>query len=319
MLYLHIGTQKTGSSSVQHFLRPNRKALLDRGLNFVAAARSWIDHNRLAHELRGGGADTPLLDAVLAEIGASAAPNQLVSGEMMFHPRVANRLGNRMPDALKAQTRVIVYLRRPDELMEALYKQRVKTGAIEPKPMRYLKSSEFEYQYLRTLDAFEAAFGREALIVRPYRRDLLEKGDSVADFMGILGMRDLDGLVRDKPEDNPTFSAAVSEFMGTVARSTPYVSAKVNEMIAAQGMPGIRRSGDVFTLQQRKELMDALRGDLDTIAARYDPRLAEVFAAPDLEVDPPGMYPRPPERAELYRDAGHAVLSAIGKLQSDAG
>lgn len=319
MLYLHVGTQKTGSSSIQHFLRPNHAALLARGLNFVRAGRRWIDHNRVAHELRKDSAETPFLDAVLAEIAASDAPMQLVSGEMLFHPQVARRLAIRMPKALKEQTRIIVYLRRPDDLMEALYKQRVKTGAIKSQPMRYLKNAHIECDYLNTLDAFEDVFGRDAMTVRPYRRDLLVEGDSVADFMQVLGLGTTEGLIRDKPEDNPTFSAAVSEFMGTVARQTPFNFARVNEAIAAEALPGIRRSGDVYSLRQRQALMAELRPDLDIIVARYGGALAEVFAAPDLEADAAGVFPRPRERAALYRDAGHAVLSAIGKLQKEQG
>lgn len=319
MLYLHVGTQKTGSSSIQHFLRPNRKALLGRGLNFVSASRPWIDHNKVAHELRGGGNETPLLDAVLAEIERNEAPMQLVSGEMLFHTRVANRLARRMPDALREQTRVIVYLRRPDELMEALYKQRVKTGAIDPRPSKYLEAARFEVDYRATLDAFEAAFGRERLIVRPYRRDLLQDGDIVADFLGLIGLGDTAGLERDKPEDNPTFSAAVSEFMGTVVRKTPFHSARVNEIIAAQAMPNIKRAGDVYTVEQRRALLEELRPDLDELVARYGAQLAEVFAAPDLDLPGPGPFPRPQERAVLYRDGAHAVISAIGAMQREQG
>ncbi|MRX50739.1 hypothetical protein GI374_09830 [Paracoccus sp. S-4012] len=317
MLILHVGTQKTGSSSIQHFLRPNRDALLGMGLDFIRAARGWIDHNKLAHELRGGSEDTPLLDAVVAEVQASKAPMQLVSGEMLFHPRVANRLARRMPEALRARTRIVTYLRRPDELMESLYKQRVKTGAIQPKPKQYLDGARYECDYLATLDAFEAAFDRGAMIVRPYRRDLLEGGDILADFLGVLGLPGAIDLPREKPEDNPTFSAAVSELMGTVVRRTPFHSAKVNEILAVEDMPGIRRAGDVYTLQHRRALMNELRPGLDEIATRYGGRLAEVFAAPDLEAEPPGSFPRPPERVELYRAAANAVISAIGKLQRE--
>lgn len=317
MLYLHIGTQKTGSSTVQHFLRSNRKALLRQGYNFVRAVREWNDHNRLARELRGGSEDLPRLQAVTAEIREGAQPHHIVSAEELFHARAARRLGQFLAPDILANTRVIVYLRRPDDLMEALYKQRVKTGEINPWPMDYLQKSAFEVGYRAVLDAYAEVFGRERMVVRPYRRDLLKNDDIVDDFMGVLGLDDLTGLPRDMPEDNPTFSAAVSELMGVWVKTTGNSHVRLNEVIAAQNFPMSRRSGDVYTSEQRAELLASLADDLQAICDTYGRDLAPVFEAPDFADMGAKGFPTWREWSDLHKHAGQAVLRAVVAMQKN--
>lgn len=319
MIYLHIGTQKTGSSTLQHFMRLNRRALAERGYNFVHAFRDWSDHNRLARELRGGNMEMPRLKATVAEIRESELPHHLISGEEMFHIRAARRLGNHLPDDLKGQVRIVAYLRRPDDLMEALYKQRVKSAEIEPQPIAYLRRASFEYRYRPVLEAYAEVFGREAMTVRPYSRKLLKNNDIVDDFFATIGVDDVAGLPRDMPEDNPTFSAAVSQLMGFYVREGGSNFVKLNELIAAQDMPLILRSGDVYNTEQRRALLDETAEDAEAICRDYGAHLAPVFAPPDFDAMGDKGFPTYREWADLNSAAAQALLRAIGTMQKQQG
>lgn len=318
MLYLHIGTQKTGSSSIQHFLRGNDAGLIENGFRFVRASRDWTDHNKLARELRSHAEATPRLDAIIAELRHAPEPNAILSAEEFFHERVPMRLKERLPSEVIEKTRVIVYLRRPDDLMEALYKQRIKTAAIEPRPMRYLRDNTFEVDYLTTLNAFEEVFGREHITVRPYRRDLLLNRDVIDDFLHVLGLDALAGLPREMPEDNPTFSVAVSELMGDYVRAGGVSSVRLNEVIAAQDMPMIRRSGDVYNAAQRRDLLEQSAADFETICARYGEHLRPIFEMPDFDVLGDKGYPTWRQWSELHQAAGRAMMKAIGAIQKES-
>lgn len=318
MLYLHVGTQKTGSSSIQHFLRGNDAALLEKGFRFVRASRDWTDHNEVARELRSNAEATPRIDNVISELRQATEPNSILSAEEFFHERVPMRLEERLPREAIEETRVVVYLRRPDDLMEALYKQRIKTATIEPRPMRYLRGSTFEIDYLNTLTAFEKVFGRERITVRPYRRDLLLNRDVIDDFLHVLGLDAVAGLPREMPEDNPTFSVAVSELMGDYVRAGGVSSVRLNEVIAAQDMPMIRRSGDVYNAAQRRDLLEQSAADFDTICARYGEHLRPVFEMPDFDALGDKGYPNWRQWSELHQAAGRAMMKAIGALQKES-
>lgn len=315
MIYLHIGTQKTGSSTLQHFMRLNREALADRGYNFVQAVREWSDHNKVARELRGGASELPRLTAVIEEIRASDAPHHIISAEELFHVRAAQRLGLHLPPDLAEQVRIVGYLRRPDDLMEALYKQRIKSAEIEPDPVAYLKRAGFEYRYRPVLDAYADVFGREHMSIRPYSRALLKNSDIIDDFFATIGLAELGDLPREMPQDNPTFSASVSQLMGFYVREGGSNFARLNELIASHNMPLIRRSGDVYRAEQRSEILAETAEDTAAICATYGEHLAPVFVPPDFGGLGEAGYPAPRRWAELNRAAAEAMLRAIGTMQ----
>ena len=317
MLILHIGTQKTGSSSIQHFLRENEGRLREQGINFVSAVRNWIDHNNLARELRGGDLKRPRLKEVLQEIESQPDRLHIISAEELFHEKVPNVLSEHMPKHLIQNTRVVVYLRRPDKLAEALYKQRIKAGRIKPGPKKFINEWEWEWDYLPVLKEYSNLFGFDSISARPYERTMLESNDIVCDFLKVTEIPDSNAYVRTKPEDNPTFSNAVSELMGFCALNLDVKFFDLNERIARLNWPDIRRNGDVFTKLERLEIMDRYRRNLDKIAEDYSEDLRECFICDDLQDESQISYPNSDEQARLYRQAGRAVvyaLKGIGKI-----
>lgn len=315
MLILHVGSQKTGSSSIQHFLRENEEHLRSLGINFVSAVRDWIDHNMLAWELRGGNVARPRLKSVLAEVRGKKYLKHIVSAEALFHPKVPAVFAEHMSKKQISNTRIVVYLRRPDELAESLYKQKVKTGEIKPFPKKFLHESSWEWDYLPTLREFENVFGRDAITVRPYKRALLKDGDVVSDFLDIVGITLDEGFSRSKPEDNPTFSMALSELMGFCSRNSIASFIDLNEEIAKLAWDLLRRSGDVYTAKQRLDIMNPLKDSLGEIVATYGESLADVFNYSDLVDAGDSIFPLPNEQVRLYRQAGRAVTYALNSIK----
>ncbi|MFH5776902.1 sulfotransferase family 2 domain-containing protein [Paracoccus sp. NGMCC 1.201697] len=319
VILIHIGTQKTGSSSIQHFLRENHDILAGEGINFVSASRPWIDHNQVARELRDWKGETPLLDGVIKEIDQSDKTVNIVSGEMFFHPEVGRRLASRMPAEQKAKVKILAYLRRPDHLMESLYKQRAKTGAVRANASAYLENNRWECDYKQILDGYADGFGKDNIIVRPYSRKLLRDGDVVTDFIQSVGLPSKLEFKRSKPEDNPTFSAAISDLMGFCVRNTPLQSRDLNEFIAKLDWEHLKLNGDVYTREERLLLMKDLEGDLKEITSDYCPQLRDVFNYGDLKRNDAGVVAVSEEIMDSQKQAGRAVIRAMWELMKKDG
>ncbi len=315
MLIIHVGTQKTGSSSIQHFLRENEQMLRDSGISYISAVRDWSDHNKLARELRGNDAATPRAHAVVAEIKSHGYDTYILSAEELFHKRVPDRLFEHLTRHLDMEVRIITYLRRPDHLIEALYKQRVKTGDIKPRPLRYLDENKWECDYLPVLDTFANRFGTAHVTVRPYTRSRLKDGDIVADFLDVAGVRMTGTPVRTMPEDNPTFSSAVSELMGFCVRNSDMRFFDLNEQIARLDWPRVKYSGDVYNRATRLKLLEELAPNLQEITRKYGGDLDNALSFDDLREGGGFAFPSDHDRADLALQAGKAVLFAAMRLK----
>src|SRR5579862_3986694 len=113
--WLHIGTEKTGSTSIQTFLVQNRAALLARGWLYSITAGSRAHHNLLAYSLDDGRHDETrrvvgvgdgvaietfrrqVVRSLEAEIAASGAATLVLSNErlatLLRHPEIARLKG----------------------------------------------------------------------------------------------------------------------------------------------------------------------------------------------------------------------------------
>jgi hypothetical protein len=193
-VYLHIGAHKTGSTSLQHALGRNEDRLSEHGFLFPKASRIHFAHRRIVFALRGKGhhavGDAPdpgqEMDAILAEIEASGASKVVLSCEGLFglDRKSVRFLRDRLG---KFDPKIVVYIRRQDNLLLSLYNQWVKTARnqfyisfedVLRDPRRYVDD------YRRYLDRWSSAFGRDNVLVRCYE----QAGDVVADFQRLVGI-----------------------------------------------------------------------------------------------------------------------------------
>jgi hypothetical protein len=108
-----------------------------------------------------------------------------------------------------------LYLRRQDDMIAAAYAQGVKAGT-QRRPLGTIFADPLaHYDYMDRLAPWEAALGRDRLIILPYERGQFHQGDLIRDVLfRALGLPDLPpGFVHD-PAANPNarLSAAATEF-----------------------------------------------------------------------------------------------------------
>lgn len=313
VIVIHIGSQKTGTTALQGFLKSNDTELADLGVRYLKAGRSNIAHNSLLRPLLKGRAQVQVAK-IRDEITASPDDTHILSSEMFFQPAAAPVLAEAL-EGLKHEVRVVGYVRRTDLFAEAMYKQKVKNGRIPPDPMAFLESWRANLAYMPVINAFRDAFGIASLRIRPFRRSLFPNADVIDDFGAALGV-DFSSIPRAAMPSNKTLSRAVSEQLGRVNKYTSLNTRVMIREIAAANAPDTIRSGDVFPLATRQEIVRRSEGDLLELAGLCFPDLEDPFDTSDLAPDAADSYPDFEESLRLERAASDAVMAAVGRQVS---
>jgi hypothetical protein len=227
---LHIGTEKTGSTSLQRFFAMNREVMLDNGY-FVprslapASDDAILNHSRLAtlsmsdhrfdDDLRReeGVVDGPGLNqyrrGVFADLCreiASAPPGcrTLLLSNEHCHSRLetAEEVRN-LWDFVRhfgEATRVVVYLRPQHELAMSQYGMSLANGICDidmfpplPPPAGYGKreyTNRSHFDYAALLDRWSQVFGERSVEPRIYSAASMKDGDVISDFAYRIALPD---------------------------------------------------------------------------------------------------------------------------------
>jgi hypothetical protein len=182
-LYLHIGMQKTGSSSLENAFAESRPVLATYGIDYPDF--KLPAHHELAWALQG--ARKRIADPAkrLAEIGGQLASSKaskiVLSSEDLCGlktPAIA-ALAQLLPAG--HDVRIVCYFRHPIDWVEAQINQKVKSshvqgvGALIP---TYIGRTD----YFSLIERWAAVFGADAIRARVYRSGT----DVIADFLQVI-------------------------------------------------------------------------------------------------------------------------------------
>lgn len=192
-LYIHVGAGKTGTSSIQVFLKDNRDALMECGLCVPQIGVKRTEHY-LAHHSLSGVARFLTGDNIRQwkEIAALGNSKILVTSEL-FHSLVKKESGLELFRSVKSifaswKISIIFYIRRHDQWLESAYAEWLKTGHLRTGEDLDQFALAYGDDQTKQIDKFEEIFGPEALIIRPYEKCQLNNGDVVDDFLEIFGL-----------------------------------------------------------------------------------------------------------------------------------
>jgi len=318
-VWLHIGSPKTGTTSLQGFLNANATALAARGVNYVRAGRSNIAHNRLAMAARRGSAAAELA-AIDAECHAAPEAEHILSSELLFNAHTARRITTAISAGQIPRCRIVCYLRRQDSYLAALYKQLLKNGRIPPDREAFLANAPRHARYLETLAIYADRFGAANLIVRPFARDRLAAGDIVVDFANLTGLDFATDMERNATFANKTFSVEMSELIARTGTDGAVNTRELIRELISLDLPGTIRAHDVFTLEQRRRLMAGFTAENAEIARRFLPADEVFFNTDDLyDGEVPDPVPDAEARQADRNTAREAIMTAIENLQARTG
>ena len=186
-LLLHIGSDKTGTSSIQVFMHRHRDLLAERGWLYPTSPGP-IRHVRVSLYTRPDhglvktpawsqqGFDSPdefrrtFHDELLAELRPWGGGNVLISDEALFgsgNVALDNLRG--LTDRIARRVRAVVYLRRQDDRLISRYQQEVKVGETERLTERIgRRDLPKHYDYAARLALWTSVMEPEHLEVRRY-------------------------------------------------------------------------------------------------------------------------------------------------------
>jgi hypothetical protein len=211
--FLHIGTEKTGTTTIQHFLAANRANLQQQGViyprapgnqNHTALSAYALRGTKIATKNRKAGASTEqklhqvnggIVAALDEELSGISASKIIFSNEHLSS-RVLKKSGihtiKALCDRFAERTRVIAYIRNQVDFLVSSYGTVVKAGGYRkfPYPLSPRRIKMMDYNVL--LSTWRNVFGKDNLVVRRFESLDFVDGDLIADFASLIPFQHAD-------------------------------------------------------------------------------------------------------------------------------
>jgi len=182
-LVLHIGTEKTGSTTIQRSLAANRELLGTDGVDIVPAPAV---RGLLGCGLRTKGHPDPApLRRSLDRHHMTIVSSELFQSRLA-RSRQVQRLASFCRSLGASEIRIIVYLRRPAELVNSMVATaaRINAGRKQSILSVYMRNI---CDHKSTLQRWSQSFGREAVRARLFNPSAFHDADLVSDFLQAAG------------------------------------------------------------------------------------------------------------------------------------
>lgn len=256
---VHIGTEKTGTTSIQESLEKNSSLLAKSGILYPPALSKGrhakiacyaMDYNTVDRRKKQFGLfDKATTDSFRKTFEADFEKSLNGHDTVLIVNEHLSRLRNvseveRLKSFLSRffdDIRVVVYLRRQDKLMRSMYSTRIKLGLtsndVYPVWPKKANTVFTHYDFKRILVLWTEVWGREVVVPRIFERNLLVNKDALSDFCQIAEVQ--------LPED--------------------FVPVRANESISPQALVAVRELNKNLPKEWK------FRGDIGRIAARCFP------------------------------------------------
>lgn len=307
-LYLHVGTPKTATSSIQKFLAGNRSVLEAHGYCYPRSLHKYPDVNprRNGHFLVGkvanknGGHKRKTEEAYLQEgyelIVKSFAKfdNVILSDESIWFGASYSRkdVFERLKEEADQKgyvVKVIVYLRRQDQFLLSKWNQAVKQNVAWGSGLtceEYLKASQDRepdvYQYGKRLDVLAGILGKENLIVRVFERDQWIEGSIIQDFMYHIGFETIDDFKQEEETVNLRLGKNESEIKRILNKNenlqkqeATYLGNFLKEMSAEEKSEA---PSQMLSTQEVEQFLQKFEAENMRVAKEYQNRTTPLFS-----------------------------------------
>lgn len=196
-IWLHIGSHKTGTTTLQSALRAAERQNALKGMSYCHPVGK-INSNALVNVL-GKGADMRwTLNPLILKKGIPEEGDCIISAERLFwldDPAEIGRIAKILRRRGFGRIKIVAYLRRQDLLAVSFRKTTVATqvgrrffgdriGAFP----EYQPHMDRYFCYAEKLQLWEDVFGAENVLVRRYDKKDLVGGDTVTDFFNLAGI-----------------------------------------------------------------------------------------------------------------------------------
>ncbi|MCU0524006.1 MAG: hypothetical protein MUF72_04190 [Elainella sp. Prado103] len=209
--FVHIGTEKTGTTSLQHFFANNRHLLGSQGFSYpkalgevnhlALAAYAFQDVlndqflcKNLALKTQGDVQRfrQDLRSKLLEEVKSSNTDKIILSNEhcssRLTSPDEITALRDLLESVVE-EIELIIYLRRQDSFLLSSYSTFIKSGNIKSLTIPSGALLKNHYDYWEILEKWHSIFAKHKIVVRVFEKGQLIDNDLIKDFSRIIGLQ----------------------------------------------------------------------------------------------------------------------------------
>jgi hypothetical protein len=236
-LILHIGTAKTGTTSLQEFLAANRAILRRKGILYPLSAGDGKNHSLLSlvpqddlassHAYSLAAARTiknlksfrrELKNDLTKEMNGRAGGDVhkvIMSSEYCSSRLLTDEAVQGLQEFLSqifSAIKIVVYIRRQDEYLLSRYSTGIKSGDTRRLEIPSSPDTIAFFDHWKLLSRWARFFGRAQIVCRKYEKESLKSGDIIDDFLDVAEIDESLPFVR--PERmNESLDAGCIEFL----------------------------------------------------------------------------------------------------------
>ncbi len=297
IVYLHIGMPKTGTTAIQNFMWNNREILEKHGICYPDLKFHYlhIPYARNAHFLISrrtvtDGAIRQLPDPaeyvsvldLLAGYGKHFARIFLTDESVWRHWANDPALWEKLRDDLKQRgldLRIITYLRRQDQFILSIYRQKVKSSYTSDSFYDYLDTLKEMYpvDFLAYMNMLSECVGKENLIIRVYEKGQYRGPEQnlFSDFLDIFGLSMQNGFVAEQSEYNLSLTDSLFELRRILnllpksIRKDPIFSQNIKTMLANNSPYADEPKTSFFRPGEQAAYLESFAESNDRLAREY--------------------------------------------------
>jgi len=271
-LYIHVGTHKTGTTTIQHALRDTSRAIPEKDWTYSGTTPTSKEIMRAKQY------DKTLVQRLNIELQslmqrARSADKVILSTETLSGlPTDGYRNSKVVYSMLRDATtqydvKIIIFLRRQDSFVESMYTQMIHQGeALEFDRFLTQYDSPDALDYSRMLNDFRACFGDQNLIVRSYHKS--SETGLLIDFAEIIGSKSLRSSKQG--DKNPSYSRHALEIAKVCNRSLDQGrKLQLRRALQATMAKKRREPFSYFSADQRAGFLNRYEGSNRDVANRY--------------------------------------------------
>ncbi len=307
---LHIGTEKTGTSSIQLFLNKNRRALRSNGYHYLQTAGTYnhwalpaycCESTRLDDFFRKQSVETDqerdsfkrdFIKRFDHEL-RSLSPNihtVIISSEH-FHSRLRSEREMQnlktLLDQYFDEFSILCYIREQADTCESWYSTSLKSGATYSfqEFIRRCKPEAYYFNYYEVLENWARFFGRKAIQAAVFDRRQFVDENLVADFASRIDPEmavKLDTTNRSENQSLTPMGQALSRALNMQfsAGETDDLNAKTLQACRNVIESSMRGKGQRMLFERRESIYTSFSESNEKVRLKYLPMLDVLFAPP---------------------------------------
>ena len=336
---VHIGTEKTGTSSIQHFLRTNRKVLQGHGYHFLQSAgetNNWAlpayctEQSRFGefHHFKEMESGLPSetfkrdfminFEKEMRSLGKHI--HTVIISSEHFHSRLRSEQEvdnfRKLMANFFQETDIFCYLREQAETCTSWYSTSMKSGNTYSffDFVRRCRPESYYFNYAKVLKNWEQHFGLNAVKVALFAREELLNGDLLDDFTSRIDLQLVGKLTKSMHNVNESLRPMGQALCRALNMTLPLSdrNQSVNELrdrckeIIIHRMTG---KGQEIEFATRQVIYENFRESNEELRIKYFPERDFLFPPPVDTAE---------EKIVMERDFHILVSDIFGALDSDA-